>query len=107
MAITVKMDLEDFVDLLIERLQSRWTNDPIVLDLFRQYYESYYYDGQVTDSIAVIVDNDYVNYTNVYTADELSREMNMSVEEAYDEGIILAEETDYNGDTYYLVQTSY
>ena len=82
--LTVKIDEDRAIDLLLSRLEE-WTQDSTTYKLYEQMYESYVYggcfDGGEFD-VAVIVDNDYVNYCEVVTeGDEYYKE----VKRIYDE----------------------
>jgi hypothetical protein len=65
--ITIKIDEEQAVDLLLKRLQ-RWTDDEITHELYKIMYTNSA-DGGVFDCIEFdvmqIVDNDYINYCDV------------------------------------------
>lgn len=67
--ITVKIDEDDFLDMLMNRLIEFWTKgDKKVEELFEKMYQNDIDNGAFEDStldIAGIVDNDYVNYTRV------------------------------------------
>lgn len=67
MTITVKIDEDTALDMLMDRL-SVWTSDTDTIELFSDMYEKYI-DDRVFDGVdfdvMVIVDNDYVN--NCYT----------------------------------------
>ena len=93
--ITVQIDETTLLDMLVDRVEY-WTDDRDVIDLYQEYYnnliESGCFEGSVLD-IAVIVDNDWVNYTRVMTSDELKKEYNIDVNGAdniYNEGILIA-----------------
>ena len=67
--ITVKIDENDFLDMLMDRLTEFWTKgDKKVEELFEKMYQNEIdggaFEGSTLD-IAGIVDNDYVNYTRV------------------------------------------
>ena len=68
MLVNVKIDSEDLVDLLIDRLEKMWTQDENILSLYRKMYEDYCDDGcwdGCKFDVAEIVDNDWVNYCRV------------------------------------------
>ena len=72
MAITVTIDEEDFLGMLVERVKY-WTNDEDTIELFEQYYDHMVYGGcfeGISRSIAEIVDNDYVNNTSITYREE-------------------------------------
>lgn len=63
------------LNLLMNRL-STWTDDKDTLDLFEKMYESYLDSGVFDNneySVMEIVDNDYINYCNVVSAEDLSK----------------------------------
>lgn len=68
MLVNVKIDSEDLVDLLMDRLEKMWTQDENVLNLYRKMYEDYC-DGGCWDGcefdVMQIVDNDWVNNCKV------------------------------------------
>ena len=68
--ITIKIEEEDLVELLANRIRC-WTNDVDVIDLYIRYYESIVecFDGCEVDP-SYIVDNDWINNTSVITEDE-------------------------------------
>lgn len=67
--ITVKIDEDDLLAMLMNRLIEFWTKgDKKVEELFEKMYQNEIDNGAFEDStldIAGIVDNDYVNYTRV------------------------------------------
>ena len=70
--ITVKIDEDKLIDMLIDRLKE-WTTDPDTLELFENYYTDLVNGGCFEDSeldIDVIVDNDYINYFRVMETDD-------------------------------------
>jgi hypothetical protein len=65
--ITVKMDEDYLVDLLMHRVE-HWTDDDITFKLYEQMYEEYANSGAFDGmeiNIWEIVDNDYINYCDV------------------------------------------
>lgn len=65
--ITVKIEEEDLINLLDERV-GFWTDDKDVAELYHRYYENAVYGGLFDDcefNVNVIVDNDYVNNMRV------------------------------------------
>lgn len=67
-SITIEIDEDEAVDMLMNRLEEYWTKDSVVLDLYRKYYEDLVYSGDFDDvkfDISDIVDNDYVNYCEI------------------------------------------
>lgn len=69
--ITVKMNMYDVVDMLVNRL-NYWTDDKETKDLYRQMYTGYAeggcFDGMELD-VNSIVDNDYINYCQIINKD--------------------------------------
>ena len=65
--VIVELDEDDAVELLVDRLKSRWTQDPIACDLYREMYTDYISNWDENKKIVPsdIVDNDYVNYCEV------------------------------------------
>lgn len=67
MLVNVKIESEDLVDLLMNRLKV-WTQDETILELYRKMYEDYCdsgcWDGCEFD-VMQIVDNDWVNYCKI------------------------------------------
>ena len=74
--ISVKINMYDVVDMLVDRLDY-WTDDEEIKDLFRQMYTSYVesggFDGMELN-VNLIVDNDYINYCQI--VDEENEEFN-------------------------------
>ena len=74
--ITVRMDEQDAIDLLVERVKY-WTDDEEIIDLFEEYYtnmvEGGCFDGADFDVMS-IVDNDYVNNTSIVTREEFEKD---------------------------------
>lgn len=103
--VTIEIEEDDLLDLLMSRFADYWNDGKTYgtdYELFKQYYERLIDNGAFDGAkinIAELVDNDYVNYTRIVKKDELLDEFEYaSVEDAYDDGAILAE---YNG--YYLI----
>lgn len=70
---TVKIDEETALSVLMERLNSYWNPSPEVASLFEKMYESYVYGGVFEGGefdVKVIVDNDWVNYTTTKDASD-------------------------------------
>lgn len=83
MAITITIDEDDFLDMLVDRVRS-WTNNEDTIELFEQYYDHMVYGGcyeGTSRSIAEIVDNDYVNNTSVITEEEFNKAREEYIEE--------------------------
>ena len=76
MSITVEIDEDTAIDMLVERVKY-WTDDSDVLELFEQYYtnmvEGGCFDG-CEFNVMSIVDNDYVNNTSVTTREEYEKD---------------------------------
>ena len=74
--ITVRMDEQDVIDLLVKRVEY-WTDDSEVIDLYEEYYtnmvEGGCFDGADLDVMS-IVDNDYVNNTSIVTREEFEKD---------------------------------
>lgn len=71
--ITVKLNEENAIDMLISRLVDFWKPAEEVIQLFTKMYESYVYDsgfGDMEFSPRVIVDNDYINWCKVIHEDD-------------------------------------
>lgn len=69
--VNVKMEEEDVLELLVDRVRY-WTDDDVVINLFQKMYnhclEEGYFEDTILD-IQDIVDNDYVNFCFVVLAD--------------------------------------
>lgn len=104
--ITVQIDETTLLDMLVDRVEY-WTDNRDIIKLYQEYYnnliESGCFEGSVLD-IAVIVDNDWVNYTQVVTADELKSQYNIDVNSADDNYHDRILESNSEKDLY-LVQT--
>lgn len=86
MAITVTINEDDFLDMLVDRVRS-WTDDEDTIELFEQYYDHMVYNGcfeGVNRSIAEIVDNDYVNNTSIITEEEYNKAREEFIQESMD-----------------------
>ena len=87
MAITITIDEDDFLDMLVDRVKS-WTDDENIIELFEQYYDHMVYGGcfeGTSRSIAEIVDNDYVNNTSVITEEEFDEARQKYIQEELEE----------------------
>ena len=95
--VTVKIDEDVLVDILVDRFVEYWNNGNTMNDayeLFKSYYEELVYSGALDGAEfdpALIVDNDAVNNTAIITADEIDQYGYSSIEEAEDDGRILAQ----------------
>lgn len=71
--IIVKIDKDDALDMLIDRLRMMWSDDDDEVELYSEMYENYI-DGGVFDNrefnVSEIVDNDWVNYCDIIRADD-------------------------------------
>lgn len=70
--INVKMDEQELLDMLVERVRF-WTQDEKEISLFEKMYDDYIWNGVFTDGeldIMQIVDNDWVNYTAIVSQGE-------------------------------------
>ena len=78
MEISVKMDVDDFVELLLKRLKEFWTSDCATIKAFGKMYrnnaESGVFEGLNITKLGImeIVDNDWVNYIRVIEKDDIS-----------------------------------
>ena len=81
--ITIRMDEQDAIDLLVNRVKY-WTDDDEVIDLFEEYYanmvEGGCFDG-VDFDVMSIVDNDYVNNTSIVTREEFEKDRDEYIKE--------------------------
>lgn len=71
--IEVRIDKDDAIDMLMNRLTDRWVDDDDVYDLFEQMYTQYVNDGVFDGqefNVPMIVDNDYVNYCDIIREDD-------------------------------------
>ena len=78
MSITVQIDEDTAVDMLVERVRY-WTGDDDTLELFEKYYKNAVWGGCFDGSdfdIMSIVDNDYVNNTSITTREEYESNRN-------------------------------
>lgn len=67
MTMTVNIDEEDFLDLLMNQLKG-WTTDETALELYKEMYERAIDDGVFSSNnmtVAEIVNNDWINYCDV------------------------------------------
>lgn len=67
MTMTVTIDEEDFLELLMNQLKG-WTTDETALELFKEMYEHAIDDGVFSSNkmtVAAIVNNDWLNYCDV------------------------------------------
>lgn len=74
--ITVRIDKEDALNMLIARVEF-WTDDDVTRDLFTQYYSDVLDAGCFDDgdfSVSYIVDNDYINNYKIGTRDDIAAE---------------------------------
>ena len=70
--VTVKIDEEALLDMLVDRVEY-WTDDSDVVELYSKYYENMVYGGCFEDStfdVNSIVDNDYINWLTVADREE-------------------------------------
>lgn len=97
--ITVQIDSDDMIEMLMDRLSAYWLKTSLgeEYDLWLQYYtdavENGYYDGS-DFNIAEIVDNDYVNYINFMDRESCIDEYGFDPEEDED-GRVLATDGEY------------
>ena len=72
----VYIDDDTALDMLMERVYY-WTDDNDVRMLFEKYYEQMIFEGVFNGGdfdVMGIVDNDYVNYTSVYSKEDIDIE---------------------------------
>lgn len=80
--VTVRIDEDDLLDMLINRVEY-WTDDYVTIHLFEKYYCNMIEDGCFEGAelnIMGIVDNDYINYFKVIYEDDF-RDYNIEDEE--------------------------
>ena len=86
--ITITVDEEFVLDLLISEL-NKWNPEDDVIDLYEKYYEEMVYGGCFSGSQEFnprsIVDNDWVNYTQVITREEFDE---YRIEDENDDNIL-------------------
>lgn len=107
-SVTITMDEEDFLDLLMDRV-AFWTKTRYCpeYDLFEKYYEDAVYGGSfdgINEGINYIVDNDYVNNGRIVYPDDYDyAEIKAKYEDGSleDEGVVYTVEE--NGETYFLI----
>ena len=66
--IQVRIDRNELLEMLIDRLETMWTNDDDAIELYSDMYERYIDDGvfdNIKFSVSEIVDNDWVNYCDI------------------------------------------
>ena len=84
MSVTVSIDEETLIDLLVDRVKY-WTDDSDIIDLYRDYYSkavwSGCYEGSYLDVMS-IVDNDYVNNLSITTEKEYNNDRNSFLKES-------------------------
>lgn len=74
--ITVKIEEEDLLNMLVDRV-GYWTTDKDIIELYSKYYESMVYGGCFEGAeldVMVIVDNDYVNNLTVVDREEYEKD---------------------------------
>ena len=95
--ILVKIDKDDALDMLIERLRLMWTQEDDVVDMYEDMYKNYI-DNDVFDNkefnVSEIVDNDWVNYCDVIRKSD----------DYYDECVEAYESGDYELDNGYYIE---
>ena len=72
----VYIDNDDALEMLMDRVIF-WTEDPDVIGLYENFYEERIACGwfeEIEFDVKSIVDNDYINWTSVYTEDEIKQE---------------------------------
>ena len=76
--VTVKIDIDDVLDLFINRLKW-WDVDNQTIELFVQMYKHYLENGvfkEIELNIMNIVDNDYINYCSIIDKDTYNNDFN-------------------------------
>lgn len=71
--VTLRIDEDDLLNMLMKRV-GFWTDDEDTCELFAQYYERMIDDGCFDGAelnIQSIVDNDYVNWFDVVSDDDI------------------------------------
>lgn len=98
--ITVKIDEDTLLDMLIDRV-AFWTDDNCTQDLFRDYYEglvdSGCFEGCELD-IKKIVDNDYINNLTTISKEDFGQ---WDIESEVDDRIVAFNEEE----DLYLIRT--
>ena len=91
---TVTIDNDTALDMLMERVRLWAEDDDVTLNLFEQYYSNMLdegaFDGCEFDVMS-IVDNDYVNWLTVTTREDAKHDFN-----EFTEDNIFAEDEDGN-----------
>ena len=94
--ITVRMDEQDAIDLLVERVKY-WTDDDEIIDLYEEYYtnmvEGGCFDGADLDVMS-IVDNDYLNNTSIVTREEFEKDRDEYIQDELKDKLEDLEEDD-------------
>lgn len=83
MSVTVSIDEDTLVDLLVDRVEY-WTDDRDIIELYRDYYSNAVWGGCYEGSdldIMSIVDNDYVNNLSIITEEEYNNDRNSFLKE--------------------------
>ena len=95
--IEVRIDKDDALDMLVERLRTMWTQDDAVVELYENMYKDYI-DNDVFDNkefnVSEIVDNDWVNYCDVVEEGD----------DYYDECVEALENGDYELENGYYIE---
>lgn len=76
MAINIMVEEDDLLNALMRRV-GFWTDDEDICELFYEYYSNLVYSGCFDGAevnIMSIVDNDYVNWTSVFSDEDLENE---------------------------------
>lgn len=98
--ITVKIDKDKLLEMLLDRLKY-WTSNESVINLYRDYYEGLVYAGcfeGCTLDIMNIVDNDYINYLTTIEKEDFEQ---WNIESEMDDKIVAFNEEQ----NLYLVRT--
>lgn len=100
----VEIDNEQLVEMLVDRVKF-WTDDQDILYIYEAYYRDLVYSECFEGEpliINSIVDNDYVNYTDVVTREELKENWDIDIDDIDDKDRILIAMPEMDG---YLIRT--
>ena len=97
--IKVNLSEETLLEAIMDRVEF-WTSETDALDLYEEYYRGLIESGCFDDTtldIDDLVDNDYVNYTQVISREDFE---NYNIEYEYDDKILVANKDNYLIQTY-------
>lgn len=86
----VKIYGDTMVEMLMDRLISMWNPGSVEEEIYRQYYTDMVENGVYDDrefNVMEIVDNDWVNYTDIYTPSEAVENFSNLIGDLSDEGM--------------------